>query len=428
MQVRRKIWLIPIFSVFIFIMFTISMVIIFHSSKSVSEKVKLVNEIYLPVTLELSSIKSNLNALQGIFKETVLLSDDSVLDQAHIFSDSIKVSINKIKALNGNISGVDHLSELFENYYSISLHLSKQMLTKKLSDLSNEIGQSSVLVNHLESHLVELNSQVKDKFDENFVNSQQDLNQVTWTIMLMIGLLTALLGGGSFIVVKNLSNRMKRLLVFAQEVEKGNYEYNEVENGSDEFSILMGALNSMASSIKNSTEQLSVLANTDSLTGINNRHSLMQRMNEELHSVRRHEYPLCICMCDIDRFKVINDTHGHQVGDKVIAAFSNCVKEGLRIEDVIGRYGGDEFCIILPHTRIDNAKIAVERIRSNWERREFHNDDKQTFRVTGSFGIAEYHPSLSIEELIKAADDALYESKEAGRNRVSLKQIRKDVQ
>ena len=420
MQVRRKIWLIPTFSAIIFVVFVISMVMVFLSSKSVSERVSSVNDIYLPIAQEVSTISANLNALQDVYEETVLLNDISALDQAQLFADRIKESIENIKVFSIYVGGIGAFDKMFADYYTVATKLSGDLMTKSLSELSIEVTKTATIRNHLELHLVDMQNQVKADFNDSFLQSQQELERVTGIVLVLVGALTALLGGGSYIVVKNLSTRMKQVVTFARDVESGNYDTTIAERSNDEFSVLMGALNSMANSIKESTDKLNVLANTDSLTGIYNRHALLQRLNEELHAVRRHAYPLCICMCDIDNFKVVNDSFGHQVGDEIIESFANCVRDALRTEDIVGRYGGDEFCVILPYTDIEKAKIAVERIRRNWENREFYSDEQVLFQVTGSFGIAEYDPSMSMENLMKESDDALYASKKAGRNRVSI--------
>lgn len=420
MQVRRKIWLIPSFSAVIIIIFVISMTIVFNSSQTVSSEVKLAKQIYLPVIQEVFNISSNIEAIQGVFEKVVMLNDRELLEQTTEFAAKISESIKKLDVYSGYISGIENFRQTFKKYYDISSSLSKDMTYKNLSELSVEIAQASLLRTQLEYQLHELKKMAERGLSERFLKSQQKLNNVTWTVMILIGLLVLISGGGAYIVMRNLSYRMNRMLAFAKEVEFGNYDCTIKENWNDEFSVLSRALNAMATSIKQSTEKLSILANTDSLTEIYNRHALLQRLNEELHAVRRHGYHLCLCMCDIDKFKTVNDTHGHLVGDKVIKAFANCVREGLRIEDIVGRYGGDEFCIILPHTSVENARIAVDRIRQNWSKRDFVNDQNETFSVTGSFGIAEYHPTLGMDEFVKLADEALYQSKEAGRNTVSI--------
>ncbi|HEV2644431.1 MAG TPA: GGDEF domain-containing protein, partial [Candidatus Elarobacter sp.] len=137
------------------------------------------------------------------------------------------------------------------------------------------------------------------------------------------------------------------------------------------------------------------------------------------HSQRLHE-PLALVMCDIDHFKCVNDDYGHPAGDAVLQRFSALLRDEAREIDRVGRYGGEEFLLLLPGTVLDAAVTFAERIRQDVERHEFTLDDGQVIRRTVSCGVAAWpHPLVRDQEaLIKAADDALYVAKESGRNRV----------
>jgi len=130
--------------------------------------------------------------------------------------------------------------------------------------------------------------------------------------------------------------------------------------------------------------------------------------------------PLSVCICDIDRFKSINDTHGHAAGDEILASFGKLVRGGIRKGDTAGRLGGDEFCIVLPNTGGDSAGPLMERLREQWERLEYHSFDGRAFSVTASFGVVQYSGERSAKELLHTADMALYCAKGEGRNRIHL--------
>ena len=165
------------------------------------------------------------------------------------------------------------------------------------------------------------------------------------------------------------------------------------------------------------------LANTDGLTGLYNHRYLHQRLDQEIERVGRYGRCLSLVMADIDHFKTYNDTFGHPGGDAVLIAVAEILRQVSRSTDVVGRYGGDEFVLILPETPASEALIMAERARRHVE--AFHLSaavgDAAGTVVTLSLGVAE----LSLagggkEELIEAADDALYEAKRTGRNRVCL--------
>lgn len=166
-------------------------------------------------------------------------------------------------------------------------------------------------------------------------------------------------------------------------------------------------------------DQLLHISLTDGLTGVDNRRSLEERLHEMFeHSLRLHE-PISIVMCDIDHFKMVNDTHGHAAGDEVLKQFAGLLKHEAREIDRVGRYGGEEFLLLLPGTVLDAAVTFAERLRESVDAHTF-SFEGGTLMKTVSCGVAAFpHPRVSGRDaLLKAADDALYVAKEAGRNRV----------
>ena len=166
-------------------------------------------------------------------------------------------------------------------------------------------------------------------------------------------------------------------------------------------------------------ESLKTLARMDGLTGLWNRAYFLELGDGLVSQAKRNSTPLSLVYFDLDRFKRINDSHGHQCGDQVLKTMSAIIKALLREEDVFGRMGGDEFAILLPETNTDGARRVAERLRMALVK-EPHDLNGVTASFSASFGIAQLGdkaPSLST--LIKQADLALYESKNRGRNRVS---------
>jgi diguanylate cyclase (GGDEF)-like protein len=160
----------------------------------------------------------------------------------------------------------------------------------------------------------------------------------------------------------------------------------------------------------------------DGLTGIYNRRYLETRLREEFDRHKRYCHALSIIMFDIDHFKSVNDSYGHQYGDFILKKVSSTALDTLRNNDILARYGGEEFCCILPETTISNAMMVAERIRKNVESQENKfpvTSAAISAKVTISLGVSELCEITDThEELLKKADDALYEAKHAGRNRV----------
>jgi two-component system, cell cycle response regulator len=179
---------------------------------------------------------------------------------------------------------------------------------------------------------------------------------------------------------------------------------------------------SLEQSLREANAQIERLSVTDPLLGIYNRRYLHSRLPEEAARARRYETPLTVLMVDLDHFKAINDTHGHQSGDAVLQHVVALARSGLRQSDWIARYGGEEFVIVLPETHADGAASVAERIRRLCAETPAELPVGPVF-VTASFGLASIdalpRSDADGDGLLKAADAALYQSKHTGRNRVT---------
>jgi len=168
--------------------------------------------------------------------------------------------------------------------------------------------------------------------------------------------------------------------------------------------------------------ELQRLSSTDRLTGLYNRGHWEEMLRLDYARHRRYDSQAALVMFDIDHFKSINDTYGHQVGDAVIQQVAELIRENLRDSDVAGRYGGEEFVVLLPDTDKQGALTFAERLRHAVESHEVQHEQHR-IRFTISLGVADLSvPSSSHAQLIEWADSALYASKAAGRNRVTLHQ------
>ncbi len=167
-------------------------------------------------------------------------------------------------------------------------------------------------------------------------------------------------------------------------------------------------------SIKHKAGELAQISVTDSLTGLLNRRYIEARLAEEIKRSNRHGFPMSFMMLDVDHFKTYNDEFGHPAGDEALKLVGAIIRDTLRGADVAARFGGEEFSILLPQTKIEEALAIAERIRQNIEHANF-----QHRLVTVSIGVASCSAELCISaDLVSAADQALYESKRRGRNRV----------
>jgi two-component system cell cycle response regulator len=177
----------------------------------------------------------------------------------------------------------------------------------------------------------------------------------------------------------------------------------------------------MIESTRADKARFEVLALTDPLTQTHNRRALMERLTSELERARRYALHLSVLMVDLDHFKLINDSYGHVVGDEVLRGVSRVLQREARAVDVVARFGGEEFLVVLPETGEEGAVALAERIRARVEETPpVTGGEYGWLRVTVSIGVATV-PSPRVnspEELIAVADEALYRAKAQGRNRV----------
>jgi diguanylate cyclase (GGDEF)-like protein len=166
---------------------------------------------------------------------------------------------------------------------------------------------------------------------------------------------------------------------------------------------------------------------TDPLMGIYNRRYLDRRLEEEITRAQRYTLPLSVLLIDIDRFKRINDTYGHPVGDLVLSYLGNLLLQAIRESDIAARYGGEEILIIAPNTTISTAGALAERLRHHVEAHALvltnQSNNPQEIRITISVGVASLSETSDSQRIVYNADEALYQAKQEGRNRIVIHDI-----
>lgn len=189
----------------------------------------------------------------------------------------------------------------------------------------------------------------------------------------------------------------------------------------DEQQLLATIGTSLSLTLRNADahQELQDMALRDPLTGVFNRRALDEPLMRELKAGLRYRTPACLMILDLDYFKTVNDRLGHTAGDLVLRELASLMADTVREVDTVGRYGGEEFAIILPHTSIEQAQPLAERLRNLIETHAFDIEDG-TVRLTASIGVAEVcNPAIvTVDDWVNAADEALYEAKAQGRNRV----------
>lgn len=202
------------------------------------------------------------------------------------------------------------------------------------------------------------------------------------------------------------------LIVFRADGEFSSSEQRLLDFFANQVSMTLGGIRAH--------EQIENLADTDDLTGIWNKRYFRRQLPFEIERARIYQFPLSLMMFDIDNFKEINDTFGHDMGDVVLSELCGTVRESLRQPDLFARWGGDEFMIILPHTDYDGATRVAERILARVRALSIPADATTAVNCALSIGIATYlPPDMTAQELTRLADERLYIAKKSGKNRVA---------
>jgi two-component system cell cycle response regulator len=212
-------------------------------------------------------------------------------------------------------------------------------------------------------------------------------------------------------------------MVASRVIQAGAYDYLPKARVSKKSltRIIHNALEKfrMKQEIKQAVEKMAELSTKDELTDLYNRRYFMEVAEREVSGAARYGQDLTVCMLDLDYFKRINDAFGHPAGDAVLKESARLLRESIRLYDLACRYGGEEFAVIMPNTRLTDAQVFCERVRKKMEKTVVRYDS-QDIQITASIGLAQFSPAKdkSVPDLIKRVDDALYAAKQQGRNRV----------
>jgi len=233
----------------------------------------------------------------------------------------------------------------------------------------------------------------------------------------------------AFLISRYITRSIAKLTHGVRQIANRNFTFkvdihskNEIGELADTFNLMVDQLNVHRKRIEKQQKKLELLARTDALTGLSNHRHFMDQLTCEVERAVRYASPLSVMILDLDDFKRVNDTYGHPVGDRVLLKIAKVIEKHMRSTDITARYGGDEFCVALPNTTAQGARVLARKLREEIADKVFSVDGEVAFHITCSIGLAKFHKDMKNSLVIlKLADQALYKAKSAGRNRVKEK-------
>jgi diguanylate cyclase (GGDEF)-like protein len=264
------------------------------------------------------------------------------------------------------------------------------------------------------------------------VRAFAEIEKLQRMTLVMVGVLLVGIGLCAYLLGSTIVRPLRRLTQAADRVATGDLEVDLPVNTHSEVGYLIQMFNHMVGRLRRNRDELDSvnaelqeknrelhqLSIIDELTGLHNRKHLMETLDAEVTRSKRNDHTFALLVVDIDHFKLINDTYGHQKGDQVLRQLGAVFRETVRSVDYVARYGGEEFIVILPEVGMAGGHEVAERIR---ERISLERINRKGDRITVSIGMAMFaEHGNSAELLFQQADQALYAAKNSGRNRVAM--------
>jgi diguanylate cyclase (GGDEF)-like protein len=290
-------------------------------------------------------------------------------------------------------------------------------------DLARLMGDHAV-------RLASFTSTLAADIDIAFAAHRQDLMRRLWLQGCFIGLAGVLIGVLIWQQFHLLDHRLiQRIRALEAEMAKTDLDQGLLARhaGTDEIDAMRNELAGLLGRLTAQNVELGRLATTDSLTGLANRRYLFERLEQEVYRAQRYGTVLSLILFDIDHFKRINDSWGHAAGDHVLREIGRETHQLLRKADLAGRYGGEEFVVLLPETDLAEAMSLAHRLNRQISQKVIQFEQGSPVLVTVSVGVAALAPAESGEKLFQRADQALYRAKEGGRNRVEVAALPADL-
>jgi len=325
------------------------------------------------------------------------------------------------KQILHNLSTISDMTEIdtssyqqaYRKYFDFTYNLIENMIKKQSQD-DKKVERVLTYYNKTRQDFIDLNEQVDSMISQKTSWGFDTLKQFHKDILLFGVLLYLIISIISLFIYKGLQKNFLKLISDISTVrQSGTIKEKIAQFSKNEFGMFAQELNAVFKDFNEAYQNLENIANQDKLTQLYNR----VYMDKKIEELTKQKQPFGVIIIDIDHFKHINDSYGHITGDYVLKTFANIIKTNISHIDILGRWGGEEFLLLVPECDdIYTLKLKAEKIRISVENYKF----KEVKHITASFGCSIYHPNSNFSETLTQADEALYKAKDRGRNRVEI--------
>lgn len=385
-----------------------------ESSATISE----IRDSYLPV-LEVASENVVLfGAIAGSLKDAVQPGEKEWVVNTLRDKEQIEQNLARLNAYTPIVQteNVTKLSASFGHYYDNAFALSMAMM--KNEPMAEGLNQLIENVERFHTQVSDGFGFLKSDLQRRFSEQIDEINNRSRRLVLigvgMGAMLILLIVGVTFAMSLSTRRSLNKVNMALKNIAEDNPDFSARLNrhSDDELGEMVSWFNLLAGKLEKDYKKLELLSITDKLTQLYNRAKIDELFQFEINKVKRYQQPLSVILLDIDYFKSVNDTYGHQVGDRVLREMAEILRSNVRDVDHLGRWGGEEFIILSSNTTLEHAQQLAEKLRLAIADFSFSTVGKKT----ASFGVAIYREGDDGDRITKRADDCLYIAKERGRN------------
>jgi diguanylate cyclase (GGDEF)-like protein len=451
MTIKQKIWSIPLVTILIF---TLGMAIIYGASSHTYNLLQGAEDTHQPYLNKIKILLNDLKGIQENFQNAIIINDRNSIALAQQKARDFHEIGREIAMLDGKKAISHRMLTQFDAYFVPAENAASIMMGIKVGDAIPDLERMLIALNKLEDTLQQEHLVATRIFGESLDNGRSNVRRMLWVNLASVVFVVIGLAYISYRLIASIMQNLEYLRTGARKISQGDFTARIPEQGKDELTLVIQSFNSMGCALQAATEKhiqyekqletlnreledrviartaelgvaledankanaaVAYMADHDTLTGLLNRRRFQEEFERWGKYALRYERAMTLMFIDLDKFKDINDIHGHLGGDEYLLAVAGLLKQVLRSTDYIGRWGGDEFVALLPEADVAAAAEAAGKLIKVLSETPF-SVAGHSLRASASIGIAVLPEHTSdINELTAFADAAMYKAKEAGR-------------